>query len=635
MIMALFFNLFLRWNALALMAGVVWVLHFYNSRRKKLTGNTFRVFIPLTSEVLQHRKAVLKKDVFLFLYLKCWNRSKMSVDFKMRFGLENQLGSKNLFLDFYSLSSVKQILLNKQPIDTKFVHGRIYLDRSLLKVDSDNLIEMSFLSDLRLNSPDFCDDDLLVINGNCMELSSFVPIFEQEDLQMSVSLSVKSAVHKDAIFMAQGIQSRDCDDFNLWKFDQISCKYNEFFMLLSGNDLGLVKHSIRPTSLVSVEVFMSKTFSEHFMKTRDVLKFISKTIKQIQGRREFSGQKCLNKPVALCFYLVSETRQKQHFRSRLGFAVNWPELRHKTLFRLILTREISFCFYELFQDMESPKPDPVCFMSPVVALADSKIRFALDIIFESRVCEDHKVIKKYFLAEILFESFDKVQKDLRSKPLDNNFKVFEFFSFDFERRFFKLLKFEVLTTINYRRFINYSLCLSGEKTSIRVSDDHQRELHYCRDCIFNSLKNDSLPEFGEVTLYLFNQIRLQSHYEFLCLLHFLVTFLELRYNQFELFLKVIVNNLKLVEKGNRFKTIARAVRFLTERLGNKRVIEFWKANFLLSAKGANIGSVDRLEFLYSQKCAGENRREFTKEMKEFLRERYSFQKYYYFKGHML
>ena len=628
-----------KWNSLCLTFLVAILLWIYFHKKQKSLSNNFKVFVPLNSQILTYRDLIIQKDVFLFLCIKFWNAQKYTVDYKMRFRLnELQLQMSYFFVDFYNISSIKNLLINGQPAENKLVHGRIYLDKKLLKMADWNTLEMSIFSDLNFNFFKQNSDQLFVINGSLQDLSSFLPIFEQNSLNYFVSLNLKTTVHKDLLFLAPLLSKSNLPENELYcNFDQKQMKQNEFFLLLSKNELFFNKHSIQPLEKLILEVSISQKVSENFYKTRDLLKIITNIIKEIQFKNPKKDiSKLLNSSFSI--FILESDFPAANFHSKNAIVFFTSSSKNKSAFKLEIVKLLCFSISVLFLEDENTlfdftddkeKPQKNTFQE-IFNENQNKIEFTCNFVLNSTVCKELKIIDNFYLSELLFKPHPLPLKTTNTH-FTKNFQIYNFLNFQFENRFYFYLFKELFFLSEYKRFLNYSICLSADRPIIKLCNSLTKELHFCRDCIFNSLKHTKPPDFGDFIFFLFQNMRFQKSKEFACVLHFLANFLFFNAQHFDILIKFIKNNIRILDNEKYFFIAVFSVFFYFTRF--QRINDFKNGFFSLSQilNTKNIIVNEKFTESLFKIVKNTTGSKFAPHMKTFLKSRHTFQKYYFIK----
>lgn len=635
-----------RWNSVLLMSSVLCVLYWYLHRKTNDIPQNFKVFVGLNSQILNYRSLLLQDDVFLFLCVKFWHRQRYTVDFKMRFCLkDHQLQMNHFFIDFYNIASVRSLLLNGVPSEIKFVHGRIYLEKKLLRAATWNTMEMSYVSDLTVNFCEQSSDDVFVVNGNQRKLSSFIPIFEQDNLNFITSLNIKSTVHKDILFMAPLLQKVETEKEIYCNFEQKTMGLTDFYLMMSSTELQLKRHTLKPSADTTIDVLISQKVIDEGYKVRDLLKLISCIVKELQSKLTESTHP--GKPAnplhlpSIELTILSQTPQDVHFHSRDYLVLSTPKCRNKNQFKLTLAQYLCYTYSPLFlvrweRFNAAVATSPKSKFTEAKETHQRKTIFACQFIKSSKTCHEFGILEGFFLSQMIFSgppslSPASLPNHSPAKPLSNNIQLFEYLNHCSQSIFQSFLSTELSTQSDLKRYLIYSICLSGDKAVIKMSDEINKELHFCRDCIFNSQKSIRPPEYGDFAFFLFTNTKFPSAREFMCLLHFFCRFMNFQTDHLELFLKVIKNNSRFLDKPKYFLATLGSLNHFIDRFRNIKYFSTLVAAMTPHVSHRNVFSSEKFaiefwELLNPIEVVG-----FSPHMKRFLKSKVSFQRYFHLK----
>lgn len=635
-----------HWNSIVLTSLVCAALFFYLRRKNLETIHSFKVFVPLNPSIITFRKMLLEDDVFLFLCVKFWHRSRCTVDFKMRFCIgEKQLQMSHFFIDFYSVSKIKSMLLNNVPAEVKFKHGRVYLDRKLLKAASWNTMEMSYVTDLGTNFFDQVSDEVFVVNGWRQCMSWFLPVFEHTPANLVMSLNLKSDVHSDALFIAPVLERSHETELYI-NYEQKRMGYTDFYLLMSATTFDFVKHTFLPVRWVEIELQTSKHVIDEGYSTKDIIRLITGIVLEAEnlltrGKQWTDAGENAEPLQTLQVWIVSQMDPVSNFYSKDAIVVTTPKSGSRAEFRLTLA-QLLLCSYakNFFCTLIKPKiysfenesKNP---FADTVEAIDLHMEFASQFISASPVCIEARIVSAFMVSGGLFRESSS-PPNLAFGSFSNNFQVFEYVNYIADKRFRQRLQWLISTNNLQEKYLTYTICLSGDRAGIRTVDETAKELHSCHDCLYQSAKSSEQAFLTGFEFFLFSNIKFSSGREFVCLLHFFSTRMGFKLELIELYLRVIKSNSKWMEKPKYNQATINSLVYYFDRFRKWRiypvVIKMLRER-ITQPKNVFCSKSFADEFW---RIAGVQLRvKFTKQMKHYLKTSVSFQKYFHLKHKLI
>ena len=415
------------------------ILFAYIKLKQKKQTTIHKCFVALNDSMYNYRRLVIGSDIHYYAAIVFLDTDTYFVDMKMKFFINHSnFDLKYLFLDFYNCPSFSEAYINNKWFKPSFVHGRIYLDKKLLKIDCTNHIEIAFRSKVPgvLLNP---LDHTFMLNSNLKQLPLFLPIFDQNNFRTYFTWNFKSFGPRHWISSKEANLVQHKQDMSIYCYAPDNVSDNNFFIQSSYKPFNFRYKKLNINSI--------KISTDHNINNKKILTYLETKIETaietfIKHLKHFFKKTFGHDITVPNFLNINFTRVSSSivspFYSKSSIIIPVSDFTDLGDFKFWLFKCLCFCIIDyntlrndIINNLFSKNDDEI-----FAALSKNKLFIS---VFKGCNLLDSKENLFINYIQPSIGNYDKIDTDgLFTKKFDSNAKVYEYFNY-LEEPFIKIL----------------------------------------------------------------------------------------------------------------------------------------------------------------------------------------------------